>query len=358
MVNNKFNAWNILNWQNYLETLNPHKIKLGLDRVAQVATALQVTQFSCPVITISGTNGKGSCVAILEAILMAAGYRVGAYTSPHLFQFNERIKINGVAIDDTNLCLSLAKVAQAQDDIPLTYFEFTTLAALQIFQHAKLDVLILEVGLGGRLDAVNIIAADVAVITAVDIDHIEWLGHDRESIGREKAGIFRQGKVAICGDEQVPVSVIETAINLGTSLYQLNKDFFYQETATDWNWEGAETKFEQLPKPRLKLQNAATALMVLAQLQQRLPVDEVAIRQGLLKAALIGRFQCFFQDRIEYIFDVAHNPHAARWLAEQLQTRPCQGRTLAVVGMLADKDINATLAAVAPQIDVWCVGVD
>lgn len=341
-------------WINYLETLNPHKIVLGLERVATVATALNLTQFTCPVVTVTGTNGKGSCVKLLESCWLAGNYRVGAYTSPHLFRFNERIRINNIEIDDQSLCDAFAKVAAASSDIVLTYFEFTTLAALQIFQQANLDVLILEVGLGGRLDAVNIIDADVAVITTVDIDHTDWLGNDRDSIGHEKAGIFRSGRVAVCGDLHPPASVIKAAQTLSSKLYCIGKDYSYAATEFDWRWQTTDFSLTHLPKPRLQLQNAATALMVIQLLQRRLPLSTAAITAGLNHANLLGRLQQVMAPK-QCIFDVAHNPEAARCLSQHLQNMPCSGKTFAVAGMMADKDIVSTLGALQTQVDTWYV---
>lgn len=342
-------------WLKYLENLNPHKIDLSLERVAKVAHDLQLIKFQCPVITVTGTNGKGSCVAILEAIYLAAGYRVGAYTSPHLFRFNERIRIQNQSIDDDSLCEAFTVIQEyldKQKNISLTYFEFTTLAALKIFQQAQLDVLILEVGLGGRLDAVNVVDADVAVITTIDIDHTEWLGNTRASIGYEKAGIFRGGKAAVCGDFNAPQSIYTVAHQLKTRLYSMNKDFFYNESNFDWNWYHAEHVLSHLPKPSLELQNAATALMAIQLLQSRLLITSQTIAAGLQNVFLPGRFQIIGQ----CIFDVAHNPHAADLLAKRLQTIPNEGRTLGVVGMLANKDIHGTLNALKNCIDIWYSG--
>ena len=344
-------------WLHYLETLNPHKIVLGLERVAQAAAKLGLTQFACPVITVTGTNGKGSCVSLLESCFRAGNYRVGAYTSPHLFRFNERVRINGVDIDDQALCEAFTSVAAATEnpEVTLTYFEFTTLAALWIFQQSRLDALILEVGLGGRLDAVNIVDADVAVITTIDIDHTDWLGNSRESIGREKAGILRAGRAAVCGDFHPPNSVIATARQLNAKLYCIGKDFHYEATTSDWCWQTDDCACTALPLPRLKLQNAATALMAIQLLQPKLPLSKNSIATGLRQASLPGRFQQVALPK-PCIFDVAHNPQAAAWLAQQLENAPCQGKTLAVAGMLADKDIANTLGALRTQVDAWYVG--
>jgi dihydrofolate synthase/folylpolyglutamate synthase len=340
-------------WLNYLEALNPHKIILGLERLTPVAQQLNITHFSCPVITVTGTNGKGSCVAILEAILTAAGYRVGAYTSPHLLRFNERIRINTQEINDEVLCNAFAVIQQevTRLKIPLTYFEFITLAALKIFRDANLDVLILEVGLGGRLDAVNIISADIAVITTVDIDHTEWLGKDRASIAREKAGIFRSKHDAICGDFDPPQNLLEIAKELNVRLHCIHKDFSFSQLQNTWHWQSKKILWKNLPLPKFTCQNAATALMVIELLQAKLTISLAAIQNGLLKAFLPGRLQqCG-----NIIFDVAHNPHATHWLAKQLAVISKQ-RYIAVIGMLADKDIPGSLAPFCQQIDAWYVG--
>jgi dihydrofolate synthase/folylpolyglutamate synthase len=339
-------------WQCYLESLNPHKIQLGLERVHKVALRLQANKFPCPVITVTGTNGKGSTVAFLENIYHAAGYRVGAYTSPHLFNFNERIQLFCNAVNNENLCEALTAVETARDDVALTYFEFTTLAAFVLFQQANLDVLILEVGLGGRLDAVNIIDADVAVITSIGIDHVEWLGADRESIGYEKSGIFRANKFVVCGDINPPQTVLQQAEKLNAKLFLKNRDFFSQNNESDWQWRGSQLELNSLPLPSLDIENAATALMVVQLLQPHLAVDLTAIKTGIQSAFLPARFQ-----RIDNcIFDVAHNPHAAEWLANKLHQNPVSGRTFAVVGMLADKDIPGTLRSLLPAITEWYVG--
>lgn len=349
----------LLEWTHYLETLNPHKIALGLERVATVATVLGLGKFACPVITVTGTNGKGSCVNLLESAWLAGNYRVGAYTSPHLFHFNERIRTNGIDMDDSSLCDAFARVAAASNGVPLTYFEFTTLAALTIFQQANLDVVILEAGLGGRLDAVNIVDADVAIITTVAIDHTDWLGPDRDSIGREKAGIFRANKPAICGDFNPPASVFESARQLQSSLYCQGKDYVYETvgetTGPTWDWKAGDVVLTALPKPTLQLQNAATALMAIQLLQEKLPLSKNALMAGLMQANLPGRLQQVGQLKT-CIFDVAHNPEAARCLAQQLQNTSHSGKTHAVVGMMTDKDITGTLGAVAAQIDAWYVG--
>lgn len=342
-------------WLDYLTTLDPHQIKLGLERVQQIASPLQLASFSCPVITVTGTNGKGSTVTFLEQIYLAAGYRTGAYISPHLLEFNERIRVLGQNIDDATLIEAFAAIEKARAEIPLTYFEFTTLAALKIFQGAELDILILEVGLGGRLDAVNIVDADLAIITNIGIDHTEWLGKTRASIAIEKAGIFRSQQLAVCGDSNPPTVLLQKAHDLNVDLHIFQREFFYEATESDWQWRSngkLSNRINHLPLPQLPIANAASALMAITLLQNKLPVTANEMRQGLQMASLPARFQ----QQGPFIFDVAHNPHAAAWLAQRLQKESHHGRTLAVVGMLADKDIYATLENLKGLIDIWFVG--
>ncbi len=343
----------IADWLDYLEQLNPHKIELGLGRCFEVANRLKLIEFKCPVVTVAGTNGKGSNVAFLEAIWQAAGYRTGAYISPHLLRFNERIRIAGKEIDDVNLCVAFVAIKQASQGIALTYFEFTTLAALWLFQRANLDVLILEVGLGGRLDAVNIVNADIAIIASVAIDHIDWLGDNRESIAKEKAGIFRPQQWAICGDVSPPHTLMEIAKELNTNLLCIGRDFSFTAKAIGWRWQMGNLILEDLPNPQLSLTNAATALAAVAKLQLQLPTSLQAIKVGLSHAFLPGRYQQLDQPVLT-ILDVAHNPAAANYLAQRL--RGYHHRTFGVVGMLADKDIPGTLAELIALVDAWFVG--
>jgi len=326
------------NWIEFLEQLNPFHIELGLERIHHVANKLQLSKFNIPIITVTGTNGKGSCVAILEAIYLAQGYRVASYTSPHLFRFNERIRINGKEIDDQSLIHAFEKIEKGREKIHLTYFEFTTLAALQIFQETKLDVIILEVGLGGRLDAVNCVDADVAIITSIGLDHCEWLGQTREAIGNEKAGIFRAGKIAICGDENPPQSVLKYAKDLGVELHVVKPCH--------------PAHASRVAGSRTILQNAATALTCIHLLNNKLPVSEKAIQDGLKNAKLMGRYTKIDNT----IFDVGHNPHAAAWLVRQLKNDPYKGKTYAVIGMMADKDIAGTIQELEGEIDAWFWG--
>lgn len=351
-------------WLSWQESLNPKHIDLGLDRVQQVLEKLNLSsQFNCPVITVAGTNGKGSSVAILESILRAGNFAVGCYTSPHLLKYNERIRIRGCDIDDQTLCQAFDRVDQARGNIALTYFEFGTLAALVAFAEAELDVVVLEVGLGGRLDAVNVIDADVALVTSVAVDHTDWLGHDIESIAREKAGIFRPDRPAVYGGLRVPDAVLQTAHELGAQLLVAGRDYLYQGITADiWQLNGPDIHYADLPVPALKgrfqLQNAAAAIVALRQLKQRLPVDRRAISLGLEQVFVSGRYQ-ILQTSPEVIVDVAHNPQAAQALAELMTDTPFMGRTLAVVAMLADKAVDDVVVSMHPVVDEWLIaGLD
>lgn len=342
-------------WLSYLETLHPKPIELGLDRITKVAKKLSILPYNKPVITVAGTNGKGSCVALLEQILLASGYRVGAYTSPHLLKYNERIRINGIDVSDEMLCATFKTIEQARGTITLTYFEFSTLAALLIFKQTVLDALILEVGMGGRLDAVNIVDPDIAIISTIALDHIEWLGPDRESIGREKAGIMRAAKPVVCGDFNIPITIEEFAKQTQAQLFSQNEDFGYTDLNDHWHWWSKKSELNDLPIPKVELQNAATVLMVIQLLSSKLNIPNKAITEGLRKVFIAGRFQVV--DGISpCIFDVAHNPAATALLAKQLQKTANSGRTLAVFAMLKDKDQVASITPLLSQIDAWYVG--
>ncbi len=351
------NEW--LAWQ---ETLHAREIDLGLERVSFVLERLGRAHPPYTVLTVGGTNGKGSCVAMLESILGAAGYRVATYTSPHLLRYNERIRIGGVEVDDATLCRAFERVDQARGDITLTYFEFGTLAALDIFHDAGLDVAILEVGLGGRLDAVNAVDADVALITSIDLDHLDWLGSDRESIGREKAGILRTGRPAVCGDPHPPRSLVTQAQSLDVPLYCLGRDFGYAKNVSGWRWWSSIGRRDALPLPNLygdfQLQNAAAVLMVLELYREGLPVGQDHLRRGLSEIQLRGRFQVL-SGPVERILDVAHNPHGAAALAQALRQRPCTGRTLAVAAILGDKNVEGIGRNIRAVVDAWyAAGLD
>lgn len=344
-------------WLSRLETMHPKAIDMGLERVAQVKERLGIA-FDCPVITVGGTNGKGSTCAMLESILLQAGFRVGLYTSPHLIRFNERVRINGEAVSDEALVNSFDTVEALRGEVSLTYFEFTTLAALHLFREAGLDAVILEVGLGGRLDAVNIIDADVAIVTSVDIDHADYLGDTREKIGFEKAGIFRHGKTAICGDPLPPASLLEHAQAIGADLWLFGRDFNYSGDKQQWNFGGRAQRRNSLGYPSLRganqLLNASAALAALEALRHRLPVGAQEVRSGLVMVDLPGRFQVL-PGRPTVILDVAHNPHAAATLAQNLDNMGFHPYTYAVFGAMQDKDIDGIIAQLKNRVDHWCL---
>lgn len=342
----------LLEWLQWLESHHPIAIDMGLARVGEVADRLQLRDLGCPVITVGGTNGKGSTVATLVGIYKAAGKRVGSYTSPHLIHFNERICLQGQSVSDEALVAAFEAIAAAQGDVSLTYFEFTTLAAFYIFKQAHLDIVVLEVGLGGRLDAVNLIDADVAVVTSIGIDHVEYLGNTREVIAIEKAGIFRKGKAAICGDEAPPSTLIEAAHHVGVSLQRRGVDYHFSEQSTSWIWQNANKTLSHLPKPALALENVATALTAL--FASPLQVSEEAIRLGLENVSLPGRLQRVAASP-DILLDVAHNPHGARFLMQHLSSSVPGQRTFAVFAMLADKDIAGVIECCLGRIDSWFV---
>jgi len=344
-------------WLAYLETLHPKTIALGLERVRTVFERLSIVP-ACPVITVSGTNGKGSTCAFLERMLSAAGYRVGLYTSPHLLRYNERVRIAGVEADDAALCSAFAAIEAVRDGTPLTYFEFGTLAALWLFARARLDALVLEVGLGGRLDAVNVIDAEVAIVTSIAIDHTDYLGPTRDDIAREKAGIFRSGRVAVCADRDPPPALIAHAQAIGAPLLRLGIDFDYVAQTGQWRYCGTGGARNGLPYPALRgnyqLANAAAALTALDTLRARLPVPMGAVREALVGIELPGRFQVL-PGRPVTVFDVAHNEQAAQALAENVAVMGFHPQTVAVFGIMADKDIDAVITALKPRVDRWLV---
>lgn len=348
-------------WLAYLETLHPKSIAMGLDRVRPVLERMRVS-LDVPVVTVTGTNGKGSTCAMLDAMLRAAGFRVGLYMSPHLLRYNERVVVDGVAMSDDALIDAFNAVEDARlsgdPPTPLTYFEFGTLAALALFADQRLQALVLEVGLGGRLDAVNLVDADVAVVTSVDIDHVDFLGTTREAIGREKAGIFRTGRPAICADPHPPQSLIDHAHAIGAPLLRAGIDFGAVAQDRQWRYFGPGGARYGLPYPALRgehqLGNAAAAIAALASLRDRLAVPTSALRDGLTRVELAGRFMVL-PGRPTIVLDVAHNPHAARTLARCLASMGFHPQTIAVLGMLADKDIDGVIAAVRSRIDRWHV---
>ena len=345
-------------WLDWQLTLNPAEIMLGLERVGSVWQKVHPDPFSPVVITVAGTNGKGSSVAYLREILTSAGYRVGCYTSPHLNRYNERIVINGKEASDSAICGAFDIIDQQRGDTPLTYFEFGTLAALLLISKAHIDVAILEVGLGGRLDAVNIVDADVALITTVDLDHMDWLGPDREAIGYEKAGIMRSGKPVVFATEDAPKSVVRYADEIGAELLLAGESFSYKRTEQGWDWWSVTGKRHSLPMPslrgRFQLNNASAVLMALEQLKEQLPVDQQSVRVGLLSAKVPGRFEVVGKEPV-VVLDVAHNPEAARALRSNLQDMFCAGETVAVFSMLSDKDISQVVDILKDTIDRWCL---
>ncbi len=345
----------LADWLAHAERLHSKSIELGLDRVQAVAQRLGL-QFDCPVITVAGTNGKGSTCAMLESILRHAGYRTGVYSSPHLVHFEERLRLAGEAVNARDLIPCFAAVERARGATTLTYFEFTTLAIMACMQAARLDVAILEVGLGGRLDAVNIVDADCAVITSIDLDHMDFLGPDRESIGREKAGILRTGRPAIVSDPMPPASVIEHAQAIGADLWRFGQDFNVSGDKQQWSWAGRGRRYSGLAYPQLRganqLINAAGVLAALQALRPRLPITAQAVRAGFAMVELPGRFQ-IVPGQPALVLDVAHNAHAVAALAANLDAMGFYPTTHAVFGVMADKDLMPIFARIGPLIDRW-----
>ncbi|MBA2351420.1 MAG: bifunctional tetrahydrofolate synthase/dihydrofolate synthase [Burkholderiales bacterium] len=348
-------------WLAWLERIHPKTIAMGLERVSAVRDALAPAVplvLSFPVITVGGTNGKGSTCAMLESILTSAGYRVGCYSSPHLLHYNERVRIDRHNVSDDALCRVLAKVEAARGTIPLTYFEFGTLAAMQLFIEAGVDVAILEVGLGGRLDAVNAFDTDCAVITSIDMDHMDYLGDTRESIAFEKAGIFRADAPAICADTDPPQSLLDHAIGIGARLIRAGVDYSFNGDGVQWQYRSQQKQRFSLPYPALRgacqLSNAGASLAALDELRDRLPIDMRNVREGLLTVDLAARFQVL-PGRPVVILDVAHNPQAAQALATNLGNMRGYRKTIAVFAMLNDKDLGGVIRAVLPCIDQWLI---
>jgi dihydrofolate synthase/folylpolyglutamate synthase len=333
-------------WLDWCEQLHPVAIDMGLDRVKTVAERMDL-RFECPVITVAGTNGKGSTCAMLEAVLLQAGYRTGVYTSPHLVHFEERCRLHGESASAEAFAQAFAAVEAVRGDVSLTYFEFSTLAILHLMAHANLDVAILEVGLGGRLDAVNIIDADCAVITSIDIDHTAILGKDRESIGFEKAGIMRAAR---------PVIVIDHAAAVGADLWLFGRDFNFSGDKQQWAWAGRDRRYSGMAYPALRganqLINASGVLAALDALRQRIPVTAQAVRNGLAMVELPGRFQIVPGQPV-LVLDVAHNPHSVAALAANLDAMGFYPTTHAVLGVMADKDLLPMLQKVNPMVDKW-----
>ena len=349
------NALSLAGWLDHIGQQHPNAIELGLERVREVADRLGLHKPAKHVITVGGTNGKGSTVAFIESIARAAGLKVGSYTSPHLLRYNERVRIDGEEVSDTSLVAAFEAVEAARGETTLTYFEFGTLAALWLFQQSALDLVVLEVGLGGRLDAVNVVDPDVAVITTVDIDHTDWLGEDREAIGQEKAGIARPWKPLVLGEIDSPSSVLRHAYAIGANAIRLGSDFFHEPVDQDhWRWREVGVELE-LPNPALaapiQRANAATAIAALRALDIDIPTG--AFARGVATASVPGRLQRLDLQGVPVIVDVAHNPQAARELAQWLQAEPVTGATHAVFAALSDKDVEGVVAALQQDVAHW-----
>lgn len=346
-------------WLSWQEQLHPSAIDLGLARVERVLTAMDLRHPPYKLLTVGGTNGKGSCVAYVETMLHAAGYRTGAYTSPHLLRYPERVRVDGVEASEQEFCHAFTRIDAARGETSLTYFEFGTLAALDIFAHRGVEVAVLEVGLGGRLDAVNALDADASLVVSIGMDHMDWLGPDRESIGFEKAGIYRMGRPALCSDRDPPKSLTQHAQDIGSDLKLIGRDFERELDDTGWTWRGLGTALHSLPAPSLagdiQYDNAAAAIALLYSVRDRLPMSENAIRAGLTSVALPARFQRI-PGEVEQVFDVAHNADAARNLAANLAAAPVRGSTLGVAGMFRDKAAEEVARALAPSLDRWYLG--
>jgi len=352
----------LADWLAWQETLHPNAIDLGLERLQRTLDRLDWRRPDCPVVTVAGTNGKGSCVALTARILAESGLRVGTFTSPHLLRYNERIAVGGVEVSDEALMAAFERIDAARGDDTLTFFEFNAAAALLVFADAQPDAIVLEVGMGGRLDAVNVVDTDVALITSIDLDHCDWLGRDRETIGREKAGILRAGRPAIFGARDMPLAIREHARQIGADLQQLGRDFDWLPLGERWSWRGRGSEQRDLPAPALRgeiqYDNASAVLAVLEALQSRLRVPRSGIERGLLTVSLPGRFQIVRRTRprpIEWILDVAHNPAAARTLAAQLAAKERRGRTIAVCGVLGDKDVEGIVSELQGSFDAWVI---
>lgn len=343
-------------WLDWQESLHPLAIDMGLERTAQVYHALNPDCIKPPTITVAGTNGKGSCIAYLEAIYRAQGYRVGAYSSPHILKYNERIKIDGKPVSDELICEAFARIESVRGNTSLSYFEFGTLAALDIFWRSGLDVQLLEVGLGGRLDAVNIVDPNVSLISSIGIDHVDWLGETREAIGQEKAGIFRAKTPAIVGDCNPPESLLQSAVDKDARLYCIGKDFGYKKNTTDWDWFAGDRHIDQLPEPGLKgehqYRNASAVILAVEVLAKSLPVSDMSIRTGLKNILLPGRFQ-LINDKIPVLLDVGHNPEAVKTLVDYLNMTFPGKKIHAVFSMMKDKDIAGVLEIMNPVVYDW-----
>ncbi|PCK89932.1 bifunctional tetrahydrofolate synthase/dihydrofolate synthase [Pseudomonas viridiflava] len=348
-------------WLAYLEQLHPSAIDMGLDRSRKVAQQLGLTRPAPRVITVTGTNGKGSTCAFVASLLQAQGLKVGVYSSPHLLRYNERVKVQGVEATDLELCDAFAAVESARGDVTLTYFEMGTLAAFWLFEQAQLDAVVLEVGLGGRLDAVNLIDADLALVTSIGVDHADWLGDTRESVAFEKAGIFRAGRPALCGDLDPPEPLLAKARELGCPLLLRGQDFDLSVGPQGWDWRGIAhgelVELRDLPLLDLPMQNAALALQAFALLGY--PLNHQIVSEALAQTRLVGRLDrrtVHWQGRaLTLLLDVGHNPHAAQFLAHRMAQRPVVGKRLAVFGLLSDKDLDGVVHELASSIQDWAV---
>ncbi len=343
-------------WLDWQETCHPNEIDLGLERVLAVYQRLNPKPIAQKIITVAGTNGKGSSICFLDSILRNAGYKVASYTSPHLFEYNERIQINGIPVTDQQLCSVFERIDQAKSEISITYFEFGTLAALLLMAEHELDIAILEVGLGGRLDAVNIIDADIALITAIDIDHEAWLGSDKEKIGIEKAGIMRPFKAVVCSDVNAPKSIASCAQKINAQLYNIDDTFNYIKNESSWDWHGPTNSRYSLPFLPLKgahqYHNISGVMMVLELLSQDYPITQNEFREGILSSSIRARLENI-PGKINTIIDVAHNAQSTRALANYLSENNCSGQTRIVTGMMADKNIPAMVAALTEKLPTW-----
>lgn len=339
-------------WLEEIAKVHSHETELGLERTRTVAETMQLLPVPYKVITVAGTNGKGTTASLLAEIYRHAGYQTGLYTSPHLLRFNERININGKDASDQHIVEAFEAIDAARNHMALTYFEFAVLAALYCFQQANLNIVILEIGIGGRFDACNIVDPDVAVVTSIGLDHTAWLGETREEIALEKAGIFRRSKPAICGDLDCPRSLVKHAKRIRASLYQQTQDFFVEIGHNHWTWHSAAQVYHRLPLPEIPLQNASTALMALQCLQGKVPVSQEAIAEGLSMTKVPGRYQGF-ELHCPVVLDVAHNVEAANLLAQRLERQPCKGKTFAVFSVQADKDVAGIIMQMDKVIDEW-----
>lgn len=355
MTNKAFSADNLNAWLKHLEQLHPNVIELGLTRISEVGKRLNLIHFDAKVITVAGTNGKGTTCAYLEKILLDAGYKVGVYSSPHIHRYNERLRINLEELSDQQHCDAFAIIEKERLAISLSYFEYATLACLYLLQKAECDYILLEVGLGGRLDATNMVESDLSVITTIGIDHVDWLGDDREKIGFEKAGVFRSNKPAICGDLDVPQSIIKHAASIEAQLILADRDFkLEQNDSHHWSWVGQQT-IGPIKQTLMPIQNASTALAVIETLGLEIPSQQLIT--SIENASLAGRLQSLTGYHCDFYIDVAHNPQSSAYLATQVQRlRKAKGnecQVLAVVGMLSDKDMTGTLSAINSQITAY-----